>query len=495
MLRLKNKADRPCVLLVSKHRGQELVAKHCDRAAAAGVREGQSLSHAKAILTEDPIIQPFRPDKAAKALRQLGDWVMMRFTPVVTVDPPNGLLLDISGCGHLFSGDACLAACLVEQLLRLGIQACIAIAKTYAAARMIAMASDQVITVVPDDHLRETLSRLPTWTLGGDSVDERLPQRTLDDLHEVGIDHVGHLMNLPRHSIASRFDDLLERLDQATGRLPQVVVPLRYAPKIKVCREFDGPVRNLEGLLIATEELLELLAKELADLESGVLRMDLSFVRPDEPREKLSIVLNRPNRDPKHLWRIIRPRVERVNMGFGIESINIVATNIELIAHEQMSYGSHKRYVGNLSADEALAQFLDQVTDRLGVDRVLRIEMQESHIPEQAFRTAPVSEKLEPQDAPLICEHDRPSILFPCPEPVTVTHDQASKITAIDWRGERHRITTCVGPQRISPEWWADHDPTYSARDYYKIGNTHGLWLWLFHELKSDHWQVHGMWG
>ena len=38
----------------------------------------------------------------------VADWCQ-RYTPLVAADPPDGILLDIGGCAHLFGGEASCA--------------------------------------------------------------------------------------------------------------------------------------------------------------------------------------------------------------------------------------------------------------------------------------------------------------------------------------------------------------------------------------------------
>ena len=49
---------------------------------------------------------PMRPP-TRKTLDDIADWCD-RFTPLVALDPPHGLFLDITGCAHLFGGEAAL---------------------------------------------------------------------------------------------------------------------------------------------------------------------------------------------------------------------------------------------------------------------------------------------------------------------------------------------------------------------------------------------------
>ena len=71
---------------------------------ALGLSIGLPLANARAICPE---LTVFDADEAAdaKTLNDIADWCD-RFTPLVALDPPHGLFLDITGCAHLFGGEA-----------------------------------------------------------------------------------------------------------------------------------------------------------------------------------------------------------------------------------------------------------------------------------------------------------------------------------------------------------------------------------------------------
>src|SRR5690606_23486576 len=110
------------------------------------------------------------------------------------------------------------------------------------------------------------------------------------------------------------------------------------------------------------------------------------------------------------------------------------------------------------------AELVDALSSRLGMARVLRARMAESHIPERAWRMAPA---LRAEGAgrrrlsqPAIASGDRPTMLLARPEPaqvITVAPD--GPVLSVRWRGEDLRIVTSVGPERIEGEWWRDAEP------------------------------------
>ena len=73
------------------------------------------------------------PEADRRLLEAVADWCD-RYTPLVGLDPPDGLLLDVTGCAHLFGGEAALARDLVTRLAHQGLRARVAVADTVGCA-------------------------------------------------------------------------------------------------------------------------------------------------------------------------------------------------------------------------------------------------------------------------------------------------------------------------------------------------------------------------
>ncbi|EQB13828.1 hypothetical protein RLDS_14965, partial [Sphingobium lactosutens DS20] len=103
---------------------------------AIGLTPGMTLADARA---REPDLRVFEADPHADQdwLERLCDGCA-RYTPNAAPDGVDGLMLDISGCGHLWGGDDALAADVVERLERHGLRVRHAIASSPEAARALA---------------------------------------------------------------------------------------------------------------------------------------------------------------------------------------------------------------------------------------------------------------------------------------------------------------------------------------------------------------------
>src|ERR1700704_3131575 len=108
-------ADVPIVVTTEVKSALRLTAMN-DAAARLGLKPGMALADARAmypgLMARDADLQADR-----RLLEAIADWCD-RYTPLVGLDVPDGLVLDITGCTHLFGGEAALARDLFARLAR-----------------------------------------------------------------------------------------------------------------------------------------------------------------------------------------------------------------------------------------------------------------------------------------------------------------------------------------------------------------------------------------
>ena len=534
--------DRP-VLLYTAGAGRQIVARRCQRAAAAGVREGMTLAHARALLSAGgAIIRPQEPQREQAALLALAGWAL-KFSPIVAVDPPDGLLVDIAGCEHLFGGQERLVHRFADEVVGLGLVARVAAGPTFACARAVARFGSADRAIVCEGT--ETLARLPVAALGVDRA-------VVDALGEVGIERIGHLLKLPRSALAARFGPgLLRRLDQAAGLAPETIDPIRPLSPLLAERVFAGPATQLEAIQLTVGGLLAELAELLEQRGCGARELELQLDRIDTAPVRVVIALSRPSRDVGHLRSLLVPRVESINLGYGVVRVAVRATHLGPLAHEQMLGWEGDGVGGVEGVDRFWGELLDALSNRLGPDRVVRAEPVETHLPEGTFRFRSVLETGGPPEhkGPQSPPSDRPSLLLERPEPLTVIAMTPEGPPAwLRWRDLQRRVVASAGPERIAAEWWrgkalcrtpnpeppiraygesyaraygefilgrqlqpgdvrrSQIDATSSAascrgepsslftRDYFKVQDERGRWLWVYRVLESGDWFIHGLW-
>ncbi len=463
-----------------------MVAWRCERAARAGVVRGLPVAEAEGLLGPGARIEQERPERDRSALRGLAGWAQ-RFSPIATPDEPDGLLLDISGCERVFRGEDRLLEKVLGDLAALGFRARVATAPTFGCAWAAARYGEQRRAIISDGGARAAIASFPIRAL-------RIDDAAVEGLSEVGIERIQDLLSLPRSVLPARFgSELLLRLDQALGEAMEAIEPVRPLPPAIVERVFDGPTTQVEAIERSVRELIDLLVDELTQLESGAREVTVRLERADLEPVAIRVVLSRPNRDPAHLWSLIRPRLERVNLGFGVEEIAVGAPRIARLPHRQAERWREGDATPDGAAERGAGELLDALANRLGQEGVRRLRMVESHVPERAFRLDPVMEE-EPRNAAAVVTGDRPSVLLDRPAPaevIALTPD--GSVHALRWRGGESRAVVSIGPERISPEWWRTQRAAHE-RDYFKVQTEDGRWLWLYREAETRRWFVHGVW-
>ena len=464
------------------------VVRHCcDRSADSGVQRGMTLAHAQALLeTGECRVESFNPARDDAALRRLAE-LMIRFSPRVVPDPPDGLLLDITGCERTFGGEVRLLQRLTRDIARMGFSIRVAAAPTYSCAWAFARFGEHSISQISLDEMRDSLGGLPIEGL-------RLDDQMIEALHEVNIDRIGHLYDLTRKELAARFEpDLLLRLDQALGEAIETINPVRPRKYLRAVREFDGPTTQTEAITITARELLGELCAALLRRERGVRKLALELKRIDAEPVNTAMMLSQPSRNHKHLWSLLQPRIEKMNLGFGVEAVSLTAISTARIPHAQRTHLECEP--DPKSSSPQVGELLDTIMARIGDARVTRVELVESYLPELSFRHRSVMTQ-QPSDLPLqsaTLSASRPTRLLP--QPVRIEVETADdRPCAWIQRGNRQRIIECIGPERVLLPWWAGRTNPLLARDYYAAQDETGRWLWLYRFGMTGQWFLHGEW-
>ncbi len=495
------------MLLTRAVGGREVVARCCPSAAAWGVRAGLDLAQARAILPHGAAlcIHPHRPDREAESLHRLACWAL-RISPTVAPDPPDGLLLDLTGTSRLYGREQRTARSAARAINRLGLRVRAATAATFACAGAVARFGLERIAVVQPGDERAALAALPVAALTDDPF-------TLAAFDELGIERVGQVLSLPRRQLAARFGVvLLGRIDRALGHATETVNPVHPPPPIRAEVLFDGPTDRLESIEAAAQDVLADLARQLAAQQRGVRRLDVTLLRPEGEPERLTIELSRASVNAAHLWRLLRPRLDRVDMGVQVEGLVAHAARTSRLSDRQTAHTHLGADESAPARNEAAGELTDTLVNRLGPESVLRATLHPSHLPERSFKACSVMQPAPPL-VNLRCAGERPTILLHPPEPaevIALTPD--GPVLEIGWRERetggggvgrtRQRVTACTGPERIGAEWWRWRgDPAVPGmapppdRDYFAVQLESGLWLWVCRQVDTPRWFVHGVWG
>lgn len=480
--------DRP-LAVVDQVGGALRLAAVNPAAAALGLSPGMTLADARARTPELQTVV-HRPERDAALLaRALEDFD--RFSPMAALDPPHGLMLDVTGCAHLFGGEAGLMDAVGSRAGRAGLSVQLALAGTPQCARALVRFGPGGLFVAGED--RAAARRLPVAAL-------ELSDRDEQALRRAGLKRIGDLDDRPRAPLAARFGaDFPARLARMLGDEDIRITPHRPPPAIVVDRVFFEPVSAPEDIERVLFDLLAETADRLDQAGQGGRAFQAGFYRVDGATRRITVRTGRPTRDAAGVLRLFRERLAALanplDPGFGFDQMRMAVLAAEILAPVQ------RGLEGEGPTDEDLSRLIDRLTARLGPEAVLRFQPRDSHMPERAQRLVPASADTpsearwpppDPDDPPL-----RPLQMFHPPQPIeTLAEVPDGSPYRFRWRRALHQVARSEGPERIAGEWW--RAPDQKTRDYYRVEDTEGRRFWLFRqglygETPEPRWFIHGL--
>ena len=429
-----------------------------------GIRAGLGVPTACALAPE-LAVRNRNPRAEGEALDEIAAWAG-QFTPNVSLDASDCVLLEVAASLRLFGGTHSLIRRLASGCAALGFRVVIAGAPTPLAARLLCRAGSDAVIREPAE-LASALSPLPVPLLD-------CAPRVLETLAAVGARTIGDCLRLPRAGLARRCGaGLVAVLDAALGRVPDprrwFVPPQKFSARL----ELLSPVEQTEAVLFAARRLLAGLAGFLAARQSGIERFRLRLGHEEVPATLLTLSLAGRSRDENRFLTVLRERLSALQLVAPVASVGIEADEIQALAP------SSRTLFGDAAEQrESCALLLERLRARLGQEAVLGVRAVPAHRPEFAWReTEPgARQRLES-----ICGA-RPLWLLDPPQHL------AARNGAPAWGG---LLTLLAGPERIESGWWDGMD---AARDYFIAAGTEGELLWLFRERRAPHgWYLHGL--
>lgn len=440
-------------------------------------------------LCPDLVAVPADPAGDLAALEKLALWAQ-RWGPWSALDPPDGLLVDVTGAAHLFGGEEALLADVAAVFAQRGLTARAALAPTAGAAWALSHYA-RPCTIIPPlqgEEMLRFLDDLPVAAL-------RLDDDVLTVLRRLGIKRLGELAGVSgagedpgreaaaRDALRRRFRNHrspaanpLLRLDQLLGRVPEPMLPVVERPIPLVQRRLMEPLRHRNLLDRVVVDLAADMVRALEARGEGARRLELALWRVDGEVLQRRIELAAATREVSHITRLFAARLDDVEAGFGIEAVQLRASWSEPLSLSQADLDAAAEDHGT-----ALAACIDRLTVRLGPKAVTRPVARASHIPERAQSWQPPLAPVPPsQDA--LAFHTRPLKLLDRAEPIAVLYASPDGVPQrFRWRGTVRDVCRVEGPERIAPEWWRERS-TARLRDYYRIEDEAGRRYWIYRQ-------------
>ncbi|MDH4310916.1 MAG: DNA polymerase Y family protein [Gammaproteobacteria bacterium] len=479
---------QPSVAVVDLERDGKVVCACDERAAAAGVTPGMALNSALALL---PGLQTLsRNLQRERALLEAAAQLGLGFTPRVSLESPDAVLLEVRGSLRLFGGARALCEQVREELQSAGITGRLALTPTPLASLWFARAGQEVALRCAG-QLPGRLAPLPLAVT-------RWPERSLQLLVTMGVRNLGDCLRLPRDGFARRFEPrLLTMLDRATGRLPDPRSAFRARERFAARRDLEPELADTQRLEVVCLPLLDELCAFLRQRGRGVQSIDWRFVHRTAPVTRLRLRFVEPVGEAGRIAHVFRERLARLELPGPVRTVRLASGPLaELPVASTELFAADRRESG-----ATVPQLVERLRARLGVEAVHGLCLVPEHRPESTWRTT------EPGTS------QRRS------SPAVVALSKPADATTVTWRGalrplwlleepqplagdDRPRYQGTLeleeGPECIESGWWDGKD---IARDYYSARNASGARFWVFRERRrrgeqaAGGWFLHGVFG
>lgn len=416
-------------------------------------------------------------------LQRLGV-LAQRFTPRVSLEPPDGLVLEVQGSVALFGGLAPLYRAFRAGCRAAGSSPMLTLAPTPLAA-LAAARSGVSFKVLDQQHLVSAVSALPLAAL-------RWPPQVLQRLSKLGVYRVGHALRLPRAGFARRFGrEPLQMLDQLVARSADLRPPLRVAERFRAQRQFVREREDHAQILQALQPLLKQLGEFLEARQCGITRLTCRLRHRNQTHTDCVVRLAQPEAVAARFLEWFAERLGRIALPGPVRSLELRSGELLSRApvHESLWQPGEHGGGGAAGSASGSLEFIERLRMRLGELAVHGLICQDSHCPEGASRS------LSPADpnfrhaagairAPQIPGQARPLWLLETPQ---LLRERAG------WPQLDGPLRLRHGPERIESQWWEAHGV---ARDYYHATDVHGIAVWVFRERQPPHrWFLHGLSG
>src|SRR6185312_894108 len=397
--------DKPFVLALPDH-GRMVITAANKLAQKEGIDIGMVVADAKAIIPSLEILDD-EPQTSGRLLNGLAEWCI-RYTPAVATDPPDGLLLDVTGCAHLWGGEKPYITDIRKRFKHFGYDISIALADTVGAAWAIARFSPND-PIIESGQQHAALISLPPASL-------RIEASATERLEKLGLRQISQLISMPRSALRRRFGvQILQRLDQALGHEEEMIKPVQPIEPYQERLPCLEPIVTATGIEIALQRLLDALCHRLQQEQKGLRTALFKGYRMDGKIEKMEIGTNRPSCNSKHLFKLFEVKIESIEPASGIELFTLEASKVEDLVTVQEPLWENKMDLNNME----LSELLDRIAGKIGAHNIHRYVPAEHYWPERSFKEA--SSLNETIQTTRKVDRPRPLQLLSRPERIEVT--------------------------------------------------------------------------
>jgi protein ImuB len=484
-----------------------IIGAACDEARRYGVRPGQKVAEATALVARLTILHVSFAEidralgRVAEVAMGFGITVSMQLsvTPSARSGPPaqsammgsgaqrtaeartssgdgpyDTVWVDITGAAHLKGGEEALLDELGERVAALGHAVHLAIADGPRIAQALARwgVTARTHLIAEEGRGGEALAPLPVRALP-------LPSDRIAFLLRVGVLTVGDLAKLPRTEALSRLGPRgAEALAVAAGFDPAPLVP--FSPPVVLEEEalFDDGVQSVEPLLFVLRGATSRLSARLEARGEACTRLDIEMpydasmikrtlaergitVSDEATRERFHIDLPAALSSAADLFRVLRTKLERTALLAPVMGVRLTISEIARARRPQLDFARDAHADPN-----SLPSLLAELSAEIGPERVGVLALADAIRPEARTRLMPVKDLDGQRPAALPALTIDKSPLCPArilKTPISLGRAGSSVIAVLGqlYVMERRRFVARLD----DVEWWTEAP---CSRDYFR---------------------------
>lgn len=454
-IELRQPADEGPVAIVQRSGQRRWVLAVNAAASAAHLQPPLDATVALGRLPALRLIERSLPQEE-RALKALAAWAY-QWSSDVSLDAGRWIVtLEVGASVRYFGSLTVLHEQLIASAATLAYTVRIGVAPTWEAAALLACSLNPAV-VRSVDALRPELSHRPLSELA-------IPDSTRQSLHDAGVRSIEELLQIPTDALARRFGpSLTDYLQRLLGQRPDPRKRFHMATQYRRCLECSYPIEMAQALLFPLHRMLQELQGYLRGRDVAVESLVITLRHRDAAPTRLELRMSAPQRDAAVLLPLLRERLERTVLPAPVMQIILEAKRFvaPVIAQGNL-------FEERTAHDAQWSQLLDRLRARLGDEAIRELHLVNDHRPERAW----CLEDAGFTDDPTSPLPDRPVWILN-PQPL-------------------HELPKLLGhPERIEAGWWEDGD---QRRDYYVAETARGARWWVYRDLQSNAWFLHGIW-
>jgi protein ImuB len=462
--------QRPSVV-VEPSQGRLCVVAADACARSLGIEPGLNLNAAFAfsgslrVLERSPRAETVHLETLAAACRRL--------TPVVSLEPPESLLLEVRASLKLFGGLSNIRKVLTQEIEGRGFTFHAAAAPTPLGALW--LARHRGGEALSTEALLSCSGALPLEVT-------RWPEPVRAVLKDMGVATIGDCLRLPRGGFARRMGKrYLDDLDKAFGRRPDPRRRFEAPGSLSFEVELLDGSTSLPFFVDAASRMTKQLADELRVRQAQIRKLELVFRHRRQAPTVCRIELLEASCDERRFTELLSDKLERLVLPAPATSLSLRTGPLlpALLRAKSLFKGDSAG-----REDEAAIRLVERLRGRLGSRAVHGLALAAEHRPEKAWIAAAADSRDAGAAAPVSpWAYLRPLWILRAPQ-------RLSSVDSTPYLNGILRLQD--GPERIESGWW---DGCGVSRDYFAATTERGEKLWVYRDRVESRWYLHGYFG